>query len=130
MDKKLGRCKEHREATLASLVCALIEHKRIRTTLAKAKEARRLAEHMVTLAKKKEPSARRLAVSILRSPGCVARLFNEIAPGFAERTGGYTRIVKLGWRTGDGAQTAILEWVGTALPQPRKGKAKEDAKTD
>lgn len=121
-DKKLGKCKEHREAMLASLVCALIERKRIKTTLAKAKETRRLAEHMVTLAKKGTPYAKRLAVSILRRPEHVARLFSEIAPSFSERTGGYTRIVKLGWRAGDGAQTAILEWIGTAPPEPKKKK--------
>ena len=108
---KLGRTSEHRNAMLANLVCSLIKHKRITTTLAKAKAARSFAEKLVTLGKKGTIHARRLAAARLRQKEAVKILFNEIAPKQKERRGGYTRIVKLNQRQGDASQMAILEWV-------------------
>lgn len=96
---------------LANLVCSLIKHKRITTTLAKAKAARSVAEKLVTLGKSGTISDRRLAAARLHHEDVVKILFNEIAPAHKERRGGYTRIVKLGQRIGDSAQSAILEWV-------------------
>src|SRR6267143_2253536 len=108
---KLGRQFEHRNAMLANLVCSLIKHKRITTSLAKAKAARSVAEKMVTLGKKGTLHHRRLAVSRLHQEDAVKILFNEIAPTQKERRGGYTRIVRLHQRQGDASQQAILEWV-------------------
>lgn len=109
---KLGRTSAHRESTLANMVCSLIEHRRIETTLPKAKAARQLAEKMVTLGKKGGVANRRRAVSKLRQRDAVTTLFEEVAPQFADRPGGYTRIYKLGPRFGDNAEMALLEWVG------------------
>jgi large subunit ribosomal protein L17 len=96
---------------LANLVCSLIKHKRVTTTLAKAKAARSVAEKMVTLGKRGTLHDRRLAAARLHQEDAVKILFSEIAPGQKERHGGYTRIVKLGQRQGDAGQRAILEWV-------------------
>ena len=111
---KLGRSQAHRDALLANQVCSLIIHQRIRTTLAKAKAARPLAEKMVTLGKKGTIHARRTAAAYLHQADAVKKLFNEIAPRSAARQGGYTRIVKLGARKSDSAPMAILEWVDAA----------------
>ena len=111
---KLGRSQAHRDALLANQVCSLIIHQRIRTTLAKAKAARPLAEKMVTLGKKGTLHARRTAAAYLHQPDAVKKLFNEIAPRSATRQGGYTRIVKLGPRKSDSAPMAVLEWVDAA----------------
>ena len=108
---KLGRTSEHRNAMLANLVCSLIEHKRVTTTLAKAKAARSVAEKMVTLGKSGTIHDRRLAVARLHQEDAAKILFKEIAPAFKERNGGYTRIIKMNQRIGDAAQRAILEWV-------------------
>lgn len=108
---KLGRTSEHRNAMLANLVCSLIEHKRVTTTLAKAKAARSVAEKMVTLGKSGTIHDRRLAVARLHQESAAKILFKEIAPAYKDRNGGYTRIVKLNQRQGDSAQRAILEWV-------------------
>ena len=108
---KLGRKGEHRNMMLANLVCSLILHRRVKTTLAKAKAARSLAEKMVTLAKKGTIHHRRLAVARLHQEDAVRILFKEIAPFHKDRPGGYTRIIKLGQRRGDAAPMAILEWV-------------------
>jgi large subunit ribosomal protein L17 len=108
---KLGRTSEHRNAMLANLVCSLIEHKRVTTTLAKAKAARSVAEKMVTLGKKGTIQHRRLAVARLHQESAAKILFKEIAPAFKDRKGGYTRIIRLENRQGDAAQRAILEWV-------------------
>jgi large subunit ribosomal protein L17 len=117
---KLGRTGEHRNAMLANLVCSLIRHRRVETTLAKAKAARPVAEKMVTLAKSGTLHHRRLAAARLRQEEAVRVLFNEIAPNQKERRGGYTRIVKLYPRQGDAADRAILEWVDAfpATSQP------------
>jgi large subunit ribosomal protein L17 len=108
---KLGRTAEHRKALLANQVCSLIEHQRIKTTLAKAKAVRPLAERMVTLGKNGSVHARRTALATLRQKNAVRKLFDDIAPRSAERNGGYTRIVKLGQRRSDSAQMAFIEWV-------------------
>src|ERR1051326_7022058 len=104
---KLGRTGSHRNAMLASLVCSLIEHKRVTTTLAKAKAARSVAEKMVTLGKRGTISDRRLAVARLHQENAARILFKEIAPVFKDRAGGYTRIIRLNQRQGDAAQRAI-----------------------
>ena len=111
---KLGRTAEHRKALLANQVCSLIEHQRIKTTLAKAKAVRPLAERMVTLGKNGSIHARRTALATLRQKNAVKKLFDDIAPRSAERNGGYTRIVKLGQRKSDSAPMAFIEWVDMA----------------
>lgn len=108
---KLGRTSEHRNAMLANLVCSLIKHRRVVTTLAKAKVARSVAEKMVTLGKSGTIHDRRLAAARLHQEDAVRILFNEISPLHKERRGGYTRIIKMNQRQGDAAQLAILEWV-------------------
>ena len=111
---KLGRTAEHRKALLANQVCSLIEHQRIKTTLAKARAVRPLAERMVTLGKNGSIHARRTALATLRQKNAVKKLFDDIAPRSAERNGGYTRIVKLGYRKSDSARMAFIEWVDMA----------------
>jgi len=122
---KLGRTGEHRNAMLANLVCSLIKHKRVTTTLAKAKAARSVAEKMVTLGKHGTIHDRRLAAARLHQEDAVKILFNEIAPVQKERHGGYTRIVRLNQRQGDASQLAILEWVD--LPIAAEEAAPEEA---
>ncbi len=125
---KLGMKSQHRRATLANMVCSLIQHNRITTTVAKAKEARRWADRMVTLAKKGSLHHRRRALAFLRHKPAVKKLFTEIGKQHADRNGGYTRVIRLGSRSGDAAEMAILEWTGSlapAGPEPEKGKAKE-----
>ena len=125
---KLGMKSQHRRATLANLVCSLIEHSQIRTTVAKAKEARRYADKMVTLAKKGSLHHRRQALAFLRHKPAVAKLFSELGKQHGDRMGGYTRIIRVGQRAGDAAEIAILEWTGTVAPitpeaqKPEKGK--------
>ena len=120
---KLGRTGEHRNAMLANLVCSLIKHKRVTTTLARAKAARSVAEKLVTLGKKGTIHDRRLAVSRLHQEDAVKILFNEIAPAQKDRPGGYTRIVKMHQRQGDASQLAILEWVD--MPQVAETSTEE-----
>ena len=122
---KLGRTGTHRNAMLANLVCSLIKHHRVTTTLAKAKAARPVAEKILTLGKRGTIHARRLAVARLHQEDAVRILFNEIAPTQKERRGGYTRIVKLAQRQGDAAHMAILEWVDL----PAQGTAQAPAET-
>jgi large subunit ribosomal protein L17 len=112
---KLGLTAAHRKALLANQVCSLIEHQRIKTTLAKAKAVRPLAEKMVTLGKKGSLHARRTALAVLRQKDAVRKLFEDIAPRSAARNGGYTRIVKLGARKSDSAPVAFIEWVDAPL---------------
>ena len=109
--KKLGRDSAHRRALYANLAGSLIEHGRIKTTEAKAKAVKPFAEQMITLGKRGDLAARRQAIARLRSQDVVHVLFAEIAPRFAERPGGYTRIVKLGPRAGDAAEMVYLELV-------------------
>jgi len=113
--RKLGRTSQHRDLMLANLVASLIIHKRVKTTLAKAKEARPLVEKLVTLGKTGTLHARRLAVAKIGQRDAVATLFKTIAPGFKDRKGGYTRIIKLGPRQSDAAPVAFLEWVDYAV---------------
>jgi large subunit ribosomal protein L17 len=130
---KLGRTGEHRNAMLANLVCSLIKHKRVTTTLAKAKAARSVAEKMITLGKKGTIHARRLATARLHQDDAVKILFNEIAPTQKDRRGGYTRIVRLNQRQGDASQLAMLEWVDlqAMMPKPAESKpATEEAKPE
>ena len=129
---KLGRTGEHRNAMLANMVCSLIKHKRVTTTLAKAKAARSVAEKMVTLGKSGSIHDRRLAVARLHQEDAVKILFTEIAPGQKDRRGGYTRIIRLGQRQGDAGQKAILEWVDMpveAAPEPKAEEKSAEAAT-
>lgn len=123
---KLGRTAEHRKALLANQVCSLIEHQRIKTTLAKARAVRPLAERMVTLGKNGSIHARRTALAALRQKNAVKKLFADIAPRSAERNGGYTRIVKLGYRKSDSARMAFIEWVD--MTEVVEEKATEEKK--
>jgi large subunit ribosomal protein L17 len=145
---KLGRTSEHRNAMLANLVCSLIKHKRVTTTLAKAKAVRPVAEKIVTLGKRNTIQARRLVAARLRTHGptvhltkderrkwrdeedVVRILFAEIAPAFKERNGGYTRIIRMEQRQGDAAQRAILEWVDYTfeVPAPTEAEPGEETK--
>jgi large subunit ribosomal protein L17 len=115
---KLGRTGQHRNRMLANLVCSLIKHRRVKTTLAKAKAARSVAEKMITLGKAGTLHDRRLASARLhQDEEAIKILFNDIAPTQKERRGGYTRIVRLGQRQGDAAQTVILEFVDVPVPE-------------
>ena len=109
--KKLGRDSAHRKALYSNLTGALIEHGRIRTTEAKAKAVRPIAEQMITLGRRGDVHARRQALAYLRSQDVVHKLFSDVGPRFSERPGGYSRIVKLGPRSGDAAPMAYLELV-------------------
>ena len=125
---KLGRTGTHRNAMLANLVCSLIKHKRVKTSLAKAKAARSVAEKIVTLGKRGTLHDRRLAVARLHQEEAVKILWNEIIPAQKERRGGYTRIVRLGQRQGDASQSAILEWVD--MPVVAETEPAAEAGTD
>lgn len=109
--RKLGRTASHRSAMLSNMVSSLIEHERIVTTVPKAKEARRLAEKVITLGKDGTLHARRRAFSIVKNETLVKKLFDVLGPRFGERKGGYTRILKMGFRHGDNAEMSILELV-------------------
>ena len=140
--RKLKRTASHRKATLSALSVSLIRHKRIRTTTAKAKETRRIVERLITkarnavskegTAKMKDVHARREVFAFLRDREVVSTLFNEIVPKVATRPGGYTRVVKLGRRFGDGAEVAVIELVdfntGQDTAAKSAGKASEPAK--
>ncbi len=123
--KRLGRHSSHRIAMFRNMVTSLIEEERITTTLIKAKELRRVAERMVTLAKNRTLHSRRQADSVVRTNDAVRKLFSELATRFRDRPGGYTRVLKLGYRRGDGAPMALIEYLGF---QPRVAKpgAKEE----
>ena len=124
---KLGRTSEHRNAMLANLVCSLIEHKRVTTSLAKAKAARSVAEKMVTLGKKGTIQHRRLAVARLHQEKAAKTLFTEIAPAFKDRRSGYTRIIKLAPRKGDNAKMAVIELVEAMTEQQKTLREAEAA---
>ncbi len=110
--RKLGRSSAHRKAMLRNIVTSLLEHERIVTTVPKAKEARRIAEKMITLGKRGDLHARRQALAYIRSKSVVAKLFDELGEQYADRQGGYTRIIRTGRRYGDAAPMAIVELVG------------------
>jgi large subunit ribosomal protein L17 len=120
--RKLRRPTEHRLALLRNLVTSFLEKERIKTTLAKAKETRPLAEKMITLAKRNTLHARRRALAFLRKEEVVTKLFDQLGPRFAERPGGYARLVKLGPRRGDGAPMAMLELIGSEFKKKEKKK--------
>lgn len=122
---KLGRQPAHRRATLRNLVTNLIEKERIQTTILRAKAARPLAERMITLGKRDSLHARRQAAAYLTTPEATAKLFSELAPRFADRSGGYTRIIRTGWRIGDGAELAIIEFIGSELKKKEKKPRKQ-----
>jgi large subunit ribosomal protein L17 len=111
--RKLGRTTAHRRAMLRNLVTSFLEKERVVTTVAKAKEARPLAEKMITLAKKNTLHTRRQALAFVTKESVVRKLFDKLGPRFSERPGGYTRIIKTGPRKGDGADMAVLEMIGT-----------------
>jgi large subunit ribosomal protein L17 len=121
--RKLGRTTDHKEAMLRNLVTSLILHERIETTEAKAKELRKLADRMITLGKKGDLASLRRALRSVRSKQAVGKLFTEIAPRYVARNGGYTRIIKYRNRKGDGATTAIIEWVEAGAPAAKKPSA-------
>ncbi|MCZ2153637.1 MAG: 50S ribosomal protein L17 [Bryobacterales bacterium] len=121
---KLKRDKDQRYMLLRNLVTAVVERDRIVTTITKAKAAQPLVENMVTLAKKDTLSSRRQAAAFLLTPDAVKRLFDEVGSKFGQRAGGYTRIVRVGPRKGDGTEMAILEFVGTALVKRAAERAK------
>jgi len=125
---KLGRNTAHRRALMRNLVTSFLERERVRTTLAKAKSARPIAEKMITLAKRGTLHARRQALAYLTKEAAVKRLFDEVGPRFSERPGGYTRIVKLDRRAGDGASMAMLELIGAEFKKKAKKKAKDAKK--
>jgi large subunit ribosomal protein L17 len=122
---KLGRNPAHRRATLRNLVTNVIERERITTTVTRAKAARPLVERMITLGKRDSLHTRRQAASYLLTPAATKKLFESIAPRFADRAGGYTRIIHAGFRIGDGAQLAILELLGSKLKKKQKKEKKK-----
>lgn len=130
--KKLGRTSAHRKAMLRSLATSLFLHERVKTTLAKAKELRRVADRLITLAKRGDLLARRLAAPMLHDPQALKRLFATIGPRFRDRSGGYTRIYRLESRKGDNASMAFLELVvqegdRTSSGEEKKGEMGEEA---
>ena len=131
VQKKFGRSMEHRKALMKSLVTNLILAESIQTTLPKAKQARKDAERIVTVARKGGLAARRLAASRLQQPKAVQKLFDKIVPQMEGRNGGYTRIVKTGSRKGDGAEMCVLQWVESLkADKPAETPAAEAPKTE
>lgn len=124
--RTLGRVKSQRKALLRNLVNSLIISERINTTHAKALEARRVAERVITYAKKGTVHHQRLIYAILQDRDLVKKVMNDIAPKFSERNGGYTRVLKNGYRRGDCAPMALLEWVYYEQPEPAKKSKKEE----
>ncbi|MHB8485389.1 MAG: 50S ribosomal protein L17 [Candidatus Acidiferrales bacterium] len=122
---KLGKQPAHRRAVLRNLVTNVIERERITTTIARARAARPLVEKMITLGKRDTLHARRQAAAFLQTTDATKKLFAVIAPRFSDRPGGYTRIVRVGWRIGDGAELAILELIGSELKKKEKKTKKE-----
>ena len=123
---KLGRTSSHKEAMLRNMVTSIIKHERIRTTDMKAKELRKVAEKMITLGKKGSLHARRQALAVVRDKDMVSKLFGELTERYRNRAGGYTRIVKAGYRFGDNAPVSILEFIPD---EKKKEKAKPKAKS-
>lgn len=132
--RKLNRTRAHRQAMFANMASSLIIHDRIETTLPKAKELKRMADKMVTLGKRGTVAARRRAIQLIRNKKAVRRAFDELAERFADRQGGYTRILKLGNRHGDATPMAVIEYLASehgipsTPPKPKKVKAKAEKK--
>ncbi len=120
--RKLGRTSSHRKAMLRNMVTSLLEHGYIHTTDEKAKELRPVIDGMITLGKKNTLHAKRLAARTLRGRDVLAKLFDVVAPGYAERAGGYTRIIKIGKRAGDNASMSRMELMPPGAPELRKGR--------
>jgi large subunit ribosomal protein L17 len=132
--RKLGRTSSHKEAMFRNMVTSIIKHERIRTTDTKAKELRKLAEKMITLGKRGNLHARRQALAVLRDKSLIGKLFGELTERYRSRSGGYTRIVKTGYRFGDNAPVSILEFIPDEKKKEKatpkaKAKAKEKDKT-
>lgn len=128
--RQFGRHTSHRQAMFRNMITSLIQEERITTTLPKAKELRRLADRMVTLAKKGTLHARRNAAQVVRNRQAVRKLFAELGPRYHSRNGGYTRVLKLGYRHGDGAPMALIEYLGyqpKSKQEPKKKNKKEKA---
>jgi large subunit ribosomal protein L17 len=126
--RKLGRTSSHKEAMLRNMVTSVIKHESIRTTDCKAKELRKLAERMITLGKRGDLHARRQALSVVRDKSVVSKLFGELTDRYRTRPGGYTRIIKVGYRFGDNAPVSILEFISDEKKKEKtkpKAKAKE-----
>ena len=118
--RKLSRHTQHRELMFRNMLVSLLQHERIRTTLAKGKELRSWADRIITLGKQGTLHARRRAFALLRDEGIVKKLFDQIVPKLKDREGGYTRVYKLGWRQGDGAPLSLVELVSYAAPEEKK----------
>ncbi len=127
--RKLGRKTAHRIMMFRNLITSFLDKERIRTTLPRAKEVRPIAERMITLGKRESLHARRQALAFIKDPQVVSKLFETLAPRFAERKGGYTRITRLGFRDGDGAQMALLELIGSEF-KPAKGEEGKGGKKE
>ncbi|MEM8958266.1 MAG: 50S ribosomal protein L17 [Pseudomonadota bacterium] len=129
--RRLNRTHEHRKALFANMAGSLIEHEQIKTTLPKAKELRRVAEKLITLAKRGDLHARRQAASRLKQDAYVAKLFEVLGPRYADRNGGYVRVLKAGFRTGDMAPMAIIEFVDRDVDaKGAADRAREEAEDD
>ena len=129
--KRLGRNTSHRKAMMRNMVTSLFEHGKITTTDARAKELRKMAEKLITMARRGDLHSRRLVMQVVRDKKVVDKLFDTIAPRYTERPGGYTRIIKLGHRSGDNASLSVIELVEeefTAKPKKKKAPAKQAAK--
>jgi large subunit ribosomal protein L17 len=129
--KRLGRNTSHRKAMMRNMVTSFFDHEKITTTDARAKELRKMAEKLITIALRGDLHSRRLAMQVVRDKKIVAKLFDTIAPRYTERPGGYTRIIKLGHRSGDNASLSVIELVEeefTAKPKKKKAPAKKAAK--
>ncbi|MCE5210400.1 MAG: 50S ribosomal protein L17 [Deltaproteobacteria bacterium] len=126
---KLGRTSSHKEAMLRNMVTSIIKHERIRTTDMKAKELRKIADKMITLGKKGGLHARRQALAVVRDKDMVGKLFGELTERYRDRQGGYTRIIKAGYRFGDNAPVSILEYISDEKKKETKAKAKSKTRT-
>lgn len=126
--RKLSRHTQHRELMFRNMLVSLLQYERIKTTLAKGKELRSWADKIISLGKQGTLHARRRAFALLRDKGIVKKLFDEIAPRFKDREGGYTRVYKLGWRQGDGAPLSLVELVTYAAPEEKKKSTIKKAK--
>ncbi len=131
--RKLSRSSSHRLAMFRNLVTSVLEHERVMTTDAKAKEIRRWVDWMITLGKKGDLAARRQALRVIRDKSIVHKLFAELAPRYQSVNGGYSRVIKIGYRRGDGAPMSMIELVdftGTERKRPKKKKKKQEAKAE
>jgi large subunit ribosomal protein L17 len=120
---KLGRTSSHRKAMLRNMVTSFLKYEKIKTTDVKAKELKKVAEKMITLGKKGDLHARRQALAFVRDPDVVGKLFSDLSVRYRDRAGGYTRIVKMGYRTGDNAPLSIVEFIGSVPKDKPKKKA-------